>query len=82
MVDAICFGRPDLAERLGEGQEVDVVARLTSRTFAGMETLQLEVRDIAPTGRLAGLRATARDRREHRDLAVAVDQPTVGSPGR
>ncbi len=82
VVDAICFGRPDLAERLGEGQEVDVVARLVSRTFAGLETLQLEVRDIAPTGQLAALRAAAGDRREHRDMAVAVDQPAVGSPGR
>jgi single-stranded-DNA-specific exonuclease len=79
VVDAICFGRPDLAERLGEGQEVDVVARLVSRTFAGLETLQLEVRDVAPTGRLAGLRAAARDRREH---PVAIHRPASGGPAR
>jgi single-stranded-DNA-specific exonuclease len=59
VVDAISFGRADLATQLREGLEIDVVARLTSRTFAGLETLQLEVRDIAPSGTLSGLR-TAR----------------------
>ena len=57
VVDGICFGRTDLGERLMEGQEIDVVARLASRTFAGLETLQLEIRDVAPAGwldRLAG----------------------------
>jgi hypothetical protein len=40
-----------------EGQEIDVVARLASRSFAGMETLQLEVHDVAPAGSLKDLRA-------------------------
>ncbi len=53
MVDGICFGRADLAEQLREGLEIDVVARLASRTFAGLETLQLEVRDAAVAGTLA-----------------------------
>jgi single-stranded-DNA-specific exonuclease len=57
VVDGISFGRVDLAEQLTEGQEIDVVARLTSRTFAGLETLQLEVRDVAAAGTLSGLRA-------------------------
>ena len=57
VVDGIAFGRADLAEQLTEGSEIDVVARLTSRTFAGMETLQLEVRDVAPAGWLRTLRA-------------------------
>ena len=30
-----------------EGDRVDVVARLTSRTFGGYESLQLEIRDVA-----------------------------------
>jgi single-stranded-DNA-specific exonuclease len=57
-VDGICFGRADLAEQLKEGSEIDVVARLASRTFAGMETLQLEVRDVAPAGTLRAMRAS------------------------
>ena len=36
VVDGIAFGRADLAEQLTEGSEIDVVARLTSRSFAGM----------------------------------------------
>jgi single-stranded-DNA-specific exonuclease len=56
VVDGICFGRADLAEQLVEGSEIDVVARLASRTFAGVETLQLEVRDVAPAGQLRELR--------------------------
>ncbi len=57
MVDGISFGRADLAEQLTEGLEIDVVAHLISRTFAGLETLQLEVRDVAPAGSLRRLRA-------------------------
>jgi predicted rRNA methylase YqxC with S4 and FtsJ domains len=56
VVDGIAFGQADLAEQLTEGSEIDVVARLASRTFAGMETLQLEVRDVAPAGSLRALR--------------------------
>lgn len=50
VVDAIAFGRADLAAALAEGDRVDVVARLASRVFGGLETLQLEVRDVAPSG--------------------------------
>ncbi len=57
VLDGICFGRADLTEMLREGDVVDVVARLTSRRFGGMESLQLEVRDVAPAGHLAALRA-------------------------
>jgi single-stranded-DNA-specific exonuclease len=57
VVDGICFGRADLAEQLMEGSEIDVVARLASRTFAGLETLQLEIRDVAPAGSLRALRS-------------------------
>jgi len=56
VVDGICFGRADLAEQLTEGSEIDVVARLASRTYAGLETLQLEVRDVAPAGWLRAMR--------------------------
>jgi single-stranded-DNA-specific exonuclease len=56
VVDGIAFGRADLADQLTEGSEIDVVARLASRTFAGLETLQLEVRDVAPAGWLRAMR--------------------------
>lgn len=56
VIDGISFGRGDLAETLRVGQVVDVVARLASRRFAGLETLQLDIRDVAPGGALAGLR--------------------------
>lgn len=61
VLDAICFGRSDLAETLTVGQEIDVVARLSSRQFAGLETLQLDIRDVAPAGwlkRIAGAGST------------------------
>ncbi len=50
VLDGIAFGRPDLAATVEEGARVDVVARLASRVFGGLETLQLEVRDVAPSG--------------------------------
>lgn len=48
VLDAIAFGRPELATQLVEGDRVDVVARVASRAFGGVESLQLEVRDVAP----------------------------------
>jgi single-stranded-DNA-specific exonuclease len=50
VLDGIAFGRPDLAETVHEGDVIDVVARLVSRTFGGFETLQLEIRDAATAG--------------------------------
>jgi len=55
VVDAICFGRSDLSESLQEGTPIDVVARLSSRAFGGFESLQLDVRDVAPAGLLRSL---------------------------
>jgi single-stranded-DNA-specific exonuclease len=50
VLDAIAFDQPDLAAALAPGDRVDIVARLTSRTFGGFESLQLEIRDAALTG--------------------------------
>jgi hypothetical protein len=50
VLDGIAFGRSDLAETVHEGDVVDVVARLVSRTFGGYESLQLEIRDVASSG--------------------------------
>jgi single-stranded-DNA-specific exonuclease len=59
VIDGICFGRTDLAA-LREGQAVDVVARLSQRSFAGLDALQLEVRDVAEPGSLARSRDAGR----------------------
>jgi single-stranded-DNA-specific exonuclease len=50
VLDGIAFGRSDIAEVVREGDRVDVVARLTSRTFGGFESLQLDIRDVALSG--------------------------------
>src|SRR5829696_5231233 len=50
VIDGIAFGRADLAGSLSEGDRVDIVARLASRVFGGMETLQLEIRDVSMSG--------------------------------
>lgn len=50
VLDGIAFGRPDIAELAHEGDQLDVVARLTSRHFGGFESLQLDIRDVATSG--------------------------------
>lgn len=50
VLDAIAFGRDDLPGVLAAGDRVDVVARVATRAFNGLELLQLEVRDIATSG--------------------------------
>jgi single-stranded-DNA-specific exonuclease len=50
VLDGIAFGWPELATLVHEGDRVDVVARLASRRFGGLESLQLDIRDVAPSG--------------------------------
>lgn len=50
VLDGIAFGRADIAALVQEGDRIDVVGRLTSRTFGGYASLQLEIRDAAPSG--------------------------------
>ena len=50
VLDGIAFGRADIAALVHEGDRIDVVARLASRVFGGFESLQLEIRDAAPSG--------------------------------
>jgi single-stranded-DNA-specific exonuclease len=50
VLDAIAFDRPELAGALVEGDRVDVVGRLASRAFGGLESLQIEIDDVAPSG--------------------------------
>jgi single-stranded-DNA-specific exonuclease len=60
VLDGICFGRAEeLAPELAEGQTLDVVARVSSRAFGGFESLQLEIRDLAPAGTLKPAAAAA-----------------------
>jgi len=60
VIDGICFGRAeDLSGTLQEGQALDVVARLASRSFGGFESLQLEIRDVGPAGTLMRAGAAA-----------------------
>jgi single-stranded-DNA-specific exonuclease len=50
VVDGIAFGWQELAGQVAEGDVIDVVAQLRSRRFGGIESLQLEIRDAAPSG--------------------------------
>ena len=50
VIDGIAFGWPELAGQVAEGDRIDVVGRLASRRFGGVESLQLEIRDAAPSG--------------------------------
>jgi single-stranded-DNA-specific exonuclease len=50
VLDGIAFGRPDLAETVHAGDRIDVVARVVSRRFAGLETLQLDIQDVSVSG--------------------------------
>ena len=50
VLDGIAFGRSDIAETVREGDRLDVVARITSRHFGGVESLQLDIRDVALSG--------------------------------
>jgi single-stranded-DNA-specific exonuclease len=57
VLDGIAFGWPELAGMVAEGDVIDVVAQLRSRRFGGIESLQLEIRDAAPSGSHAEARA-------------------------
>jgi single-stranded-DNA-specific exonuclease len=57
VLDGIAFGWPELSREVAEGDVIDVVAQLRSRRFGGIESLQLEIRDAAPTGHHAEARA-------------------------
>lgn len=50
VLDGIAFGWPELSRLVNEGDRLDIVARLVSRRFGGIESLQLDIRDAAPAG--------------------------------
>jgi single-stranded-DNA-specific exonuclease len=72
VLDGIAFGWPELATLVAEGDRVDVVARLASRRFGGIESLQLEIQDAAPAGDHDGFGA----------VAAGVGGPVAVGPGR
>jgi single-stranded-DNA-specific exonuclease len=69
VLDGIAFGWPELSAAVQEGDRVDIVARLASRRFGGIESLQLDIRDAAP----AGLRVPS--------AAAGIRQPVAVGPG-
>jgi single-stranded-DNA-specific exonuclease len=84
VLDGIAFGRSDLAETVREGDLVDVVARLTSRTFGGFESLQLDIRDVASADRgpSTELIATAADSiAAAGESLAAADAPVLSGGG-
>jgi single-stranded-DNA-specific exonuclease len=50
VLDGIAFGWPELSRLVSEGDRLDIAARLVSRRFGGIESLQLDIRDAAPSG--------------------------------
>ncbi len=76
VLDGIAFGWPELATQVAEGDRVDVAARLVSRRFGGVESLQLDIRDVAQSGHYSPTAAI------HPSAPVAVGPglPTV-DPG-
>ncbi len=80
VLDGIAFGWPELATQVTAGDRVDVVARLISRRFGGVESLQLDIRDVAPSG----LHPDALEPNRIQPVAVgpgpAVDTDAASSP--
>ena len=74
VLDGIAFGWPELSHEVVDGDVIDVVARLQSRRFGGIESLQLEILDAAPTGHHAEARSLL-----EADLVAVGPGPAVGT---
>ncbi len=74
VLDGIAFGWPELAREVSEGDVIDIVAQLRSRRFGGIESLQLDIRDAAPSGYHAEARAIL-----EAPLVAVGPGPAVGS---
>jgi single-stranded-DNA-specific exonuclease len=79
VLDGIAFGWPELATLVAAGDRIDIVGRVSSRRFGGLESLQLEIRDAGPSGSHPGARAIL----ERGLIAVGPGQspvaPSLGS---
>jgi single-stranded-DNA-specific exonuclease len=73
VLDGISFGWPELSRLVSEGDRLDIVARLVSRRFGGIESLQLDIRDAAPSGYHAEMQAALGL------AAIAVAPPPVSA---
>jgi single-stranded-DNA-specific exonuclease len=59
VLDGIAFGRADLAGDLRAGDRLDIVGRIATRRYGGYESMQLEIRDVAPAGHVAAVATAA-----------------------
>ncbi len=75
VLDGIAFGWPELATLVVPGDRIDVVGRVSSRRFGGLESLQLEIRDAAHSGSQPGARAIL----DRVPLAVGPGSSPVGT---
>ena len=75
VLDGIAFGWPELATLVDPGDRIDVVGRVSSRRFGGLESLQLEIRDAAPSGSHPDARAIL----ERMPVAVGPGPSPVGA---
>ena len=60
---------------------IDVVARLSSRRFGGFESLQLDVRDVAPAGTLRSAHGGRSDRLRRRTRPADLARSEHARPG-
>jgi single-stranded-DNA-specific exonuclease len=80
VIDGIAFGWTELAGLVHEGDRLDLVARPLVRSFGGYESLQLEIRDAAPSGSNPGVVALlAQGSPVGQAAAGASTGPGVGS---
>ena len=75
VLDGIAFGWPELATLVTSGDRIDIVGRVSSRRFGGLESLQLEIRDASPSGSHPAARAIL----ERAPIAVGPGGSAVGS---
>ncbi len=75
VLDGIAFGWPELATLVTSGDRIDIVGRVSSRRFGGLESLQLEIRDAAPSGSHPDARAIL----DRAPVAVGPGPTTLGT---
>ncbi len=76
VLDGIAFNRPDLTASVREGDRLDVLGRLVTHRFGGYESIQLEIRDVAPAGHVHELGATGRTIGASAASAASADAAT------
>jgi single-stranded-DNA-specific exonuclease len=77
VLDAIAFGWAELTRLVAPGDRLDVVARVSSRSFGGFESIQLEVHDAAPARGSAPIAVPIAHASDHQ--AVAAGSVAAGN---